>query len=249
MKIAIFGYPRSGTTMLNYIISQHLIKAGVVEPWALVGEVFNPLEGTRLLFQHPQGHLVNLTNQSLDESQTREKRLELFKEHSDQDYIIKLLAFDTDTPGVVEAVQDAGYRIIPIERRNPLSAFLSILIAFRHKVWHTFDKNFEPQYEPFEVTKAEMIGLGKSFSLYYHKRDIITQEPVVYYEDIATQSAEDTLRQLGIYQEGVPVEDSPTKKLLSFEEKAKLITNLDEVTEHLYGLLTPYMINTEYNEL
>ena len=248
MKIAIFGYPRSGTTMLNYLISQHLIEAGVAESWAMVGEVFNPLEGTRLLFKHPQGHLINLTELMTNSTQSREERLELFKE-SDRDYIIKILAYDLTLPGVAEAVKDAGYRIIPIERRNPLAAFLSILIAFRHKVWHTYDENFEPRYEPFRVTQAEMIGLGKSFSLYYQHRDGLTQEPVLYYEDIASQSPEETLRQIGLYQEGVPAIESPTKKLLSFEEKADLILNLDEVMEHLNGLLTPYMIATEHNNL
>jgi len=248
MKIAIFGYPRSGTTMLNYLISQHLIEAGVIEPWAMVGEVFNPLEGTRLLFKHPQGHLINLTNQSLENPQSREERLELFKE-SDRDYIIKILAYDLTVPGVAEAVKSAGYRIIPIERRNPLAAFLSILVAFRHKVWHTYDENFEPQYEPFRVTQAEMKALGKSFALYHQHRDGLTQEPVVYYEDIASQSAEETLRQVGVYQDGIPAIESPTKKLLTFEEKASLITNLDEVADHLYGVLTPYMVSIEHNNL
>ena len=246
MKIAIFGYPRSGTTMLNHIISQHLVNAGVLEPWALVGEVFNPLEGTRLI-QTPDGHLEIITGQP-EPTQSRNERLDLFQ-RDNRNYIIKILAFDTDTPGVVETVQNAGYRIIPIERRDPLSAFLSILIAFRHKAWHTYGDAGKPQYEPFRATQAEMIGLGKSFSLYYHRRDRITSEPVLYYEDIATQSAETTLRQIGIYQEGIQVEDSPTKKMLTFDEKAQLITNLDEVTEHLYGLLTPYMVNIEHSEL
>jgi hypothetical protein len=247
MKIAIFGYPRSGTTMLNYIIHQHLIAAGVVEKWAAVGEVFNPLENTRLLVSK-DGHLVNYTNLNLPESQPREERLRLFREHMDDDYIIKMLPYDTNTGGVVAAVVEAGYRIIAIERRNPLSAFLSVIIAYHHQVWHTYDDD-QPVYEPFEVSAQDMYALGKSVSVYYHHRDALHPSNILYYEDIASNPVVNTLKELGLYQEGTPTKESPTKKLLSFEEKTKLIINLEEVVDHLTGILTPYTVTMEHNNL
>lgn len=248
MKIAIFGYPRSGTTMLNYIVHQHLIAAGVVEEWAAVGEVFNPLENTRLLVSK-DGHLVNYTDLDLPESQPREVRLQLFRKHMDDDYIIKMMPYDTNTTGVVEAVMGAGYNIIAIERRNPLSAFLSAIIAYHNNVWNVKDTSKLPTYEPFVASKDIMFALGKSIGMYHRIRDHLDPSAILYYEDIATQPVGVTLKQAGVYQEGVATEESPTKKILSFEDKTKLVINLEEVIDHLNGILMAYGVTTEHNNL
>lgn len=248
MKIAIFGYPRSGTTMLNYIIQQHLSSAGVVKGWANLGEVFNPLDGTRLLVSH-SGHLDNLVDLNTVTTQSREDRLHLFREHLDDDYVIKILPYDTMTQGVVETVMQANYNIIAIERRNPLSAYLSVLIGYHHQVWHIFDSDDRPVYKPFVATEQEMLKLGKSLSIYHHLRDRLNPSAILYYEDIVGQSVVETLKQAGVYHEGAEAKDTPTKKLLSFEDKTKLIINLEEVIDHLTGILIPYMINMEHNNL
>ncbi len=212
MKIAIFGYPRSGTTMLHNLIAQHLVAAGVVEPWASIGEAFNPLEGTRL--QVTDGHLVNVNTHfsDIDPPQKREERLRLFQKYTHHDYITKMLPYDIELYGLPATVQDAGYRIIAIERRNPLSAFLSVIIAYQHWVWHAYG-NEQPVYEPFEVPTRMMQALGKSFSIYYHHRDTLEPTDVLYYEDIVMNSVESTLKELGLHHEGIPTEGSPTKKL------------------------------------
>jgi hypothetical protein len=247
MKIAIFGYPRSGTTMLHNIIAQHLVAAGVVESWAGLGEVFNPLDGTRLLLSF-DGHLRNLTGLNTVTTQSREDRLQLFREHLDDDYIIKMLPYDTRVQEVVETVMQAGYNIIAIERRNPLSAYLSVIIGYHHQVWHAYGDE-QPVYEPFVATEKEMLTLGKSLSMYYHLRDHMNPSAILYYEDIVMNSVESTLKELGLYHDGIPTKESPTKKLLSFEEKTKLIINLEEVVDHFTGILTPYMVTMEHNKL
>jgi hypothetical protein len=247
MKIAIFGYPRSGTTMLYHIILQHLISAGLVEEWSGIGEVFNPLDGTMLV--RKSGHLINYTNLDLPESQPRENRLWLFREHTDDDYIIKMLPYDINTKGVVNAVMEAGYNIIAIERRNPLSAFLSVIIAYHYNVWNVKDTNELPIYEPFVVSKDIILALGKSLGVYHHIRDRLNPSAILYYEDIATQPVEATLKQAGVYQEGVVTKGSPTKKILSFEDKIKLVINLEEVIAHLNGILMAYDVTMEHNDL
>ena len=248
MKIAIFGYPRSGTTMLFQIIKRHLVAAGVVEKWAGLSEVFNPLENTRLLVSK-DGHLINYTNLDLPESQPREKRLQLFREHMDDDYVIKFMPFDTTTHGVVESIMEANYNIIAVERRNTLSAYLSVLIAYHHRVWNVTDANERPVYEPFVVPEDQMISLGKSIAIYHHLRDKLKPSAILYYEDIAAQPSMMTLKQAGIYHAGVEARESPTKKLLSFEDKTKLIINLEEVIDHLTGILMAYDITMEHNDL
>jgi hypothetical protein len=224
------------------------MSAGVVEQWAGLGEVFNPLEGTRLLVRK-SGHLVNYTNLSLPESQPREKRLQLFREHMDDDYVIKFMPFDATVHGIVESIMEANYNIIAIERRNTLSAYLSVLIAYHHQVWNVTAKNEQPVYEPFVVPEEEIVSLAKSIATYHHLRDKFKPSAILYYEDIASQSSVMTLKQAGIYHEGAEAKDSPTKKLLSFEDKTKLIINLEEVIDHLTGILVSYDVTMEHNDL
>lgn len=247
MKIAIFGYPRSGTTMLNFIIARHLRASGVVPKWADLGEVFNPMEGTRLVVK--SGHLVNNTDLPPSEVHSREDRLCLFGQHMDDDYIIKYMPLDITTPDTMKAVIEAGYNFIAIERRNPLSAYLSSIISYHHQVWHITDTDSRPVYESFVASEEEILGLGKSMSLYYRYRDYLKPSVILYYEDIAEQSVLETLKQAGVYQEGVITRNTPTKKLLSFEDKAKLIINLEEVVDHLTGILMAYNVTMEHNNL
>ena len=249
MKIAIFGYPRSGTTMLYKIIAQHLLAAGVLEPWASIGEVFNPVDGARLLVSSQSGHLVNHHDVNLSDEQSREERLQLFKKHSADNYIIKMMPHDLKAHGLVEAVMEAKYNIIAIERRNPLSAFLSSIIAYQHQVWHIYDQNKIPEYEPFVVSDEHIVALGKSFAIYHHTRDQLNPSSILYYEDIVQQPIVATLVRAGVYQEGVVVKESPTKKIHSFEDKAKLIINLEEVIDYLTGILVAYDITMEHNSL
>lgn len=248
MKIAIFGYPRSGTTMLHSIITQHSVAAGAVEWWADLGEVFNPREGNKLTV-HPSGHLIHEYDLVPPEVQSREDRLRIFNEHTDEDYIIKYMPFDTTNPDTMKSIIDAGYRFINIERRNPLSAYLSVIIAYHHQIWQVGNTDELPVYEPFVASEEEITGLSLSITRYYHYRDYVNPSAILYYEDVAIQSAAETLKQAGMYHEGVLASDSPTKKIHSFEDKTKLIINLEEVIDHLTGILTAYGVTMEHNDL
>ena len=247
MKIAIFGHARSGSTMLYYILEQHLLAAGLIEEWAGISEAFNP-HRNRLLICNPQGHLENIIlGSSLPTRQFREERVELFNKHLNDDYLIKVMSHDTTCTSVIDTVVD-NYTIIAVERKNVISACLSGLIAFHHSIWNVQD-NTQPKYEPFVATTEELQLIGLGISRYYYWRDKLNPQAIVYYEDMATQTTEDTLRQTGLYQGGVPTNDTPTRKLLSFEEKTKLILNLDEALDHFYGIISAYGIDIEHNEL
>lgn len=247
MKVAIFGYPRAGTTMLHYIITQHLVSAGAVKEWADLGEVFNPMRGSMLSVQ--SGHLVNRIDAASPEVHSREDRLLLFKQHIDDDYIIKYMPYDITNPDTVKTVVGARYKFIAIERRNPLSAYLSVIIAYHHRVWHILDEANRPVYEPFVASEEEIKGLGISMSLYHRYRDYFNPSVVLYYEDIVAQASSETLKRAGVYQEGALVSEAPTKKIHSFEDKIKLIINLEDVIEHLTGILLPYDVTMEHNDL
>ena len=235
MKLAIFGYPRSGTTMLLYIIQQHLLAAKVIEDWSVIYELFNPQEATVLL--PVDGHLTQvMLPDKLATPQSRDSRLKLFVEHMDDDYILKCLAFDMHAPAVRNALLTAGYEFIAVERRNPLEAYLSSIIAYHHQVWNIRDENDRPVYEPFVVPEQEMMAHGLAMSYYYYYRDRLNPRAVLYYEDMVSQSTKETLQSVDLYHDGVKAKDSPTKKLHTLDDKAKLILNLDEVMEHYYSI-------------
>ena len=247
MKIAIFGYARSGSTMLYFILQQHLLAAGLIEEWADISEAFNP-HRRRLLVRNTDDHLENIKLPIvLSTPQFREERVELFNKHLEEDYILKVMSHDTTCMNVIDTIVK-NYMVIAIERRNVLSAYLSGLIAFHHSVWNIYD-DARSTYEPFVAPKDEIQLIGLGLSRYYHWRDKMNPQAILYYEDVAMQSPETTLRQTGLYQEGVPTTDSPTRKILSFEGKTKLIINLDEVVDHFSGIMIGCGVDTEHSEL
>jgi len=233
--------------MLHSIITQHLVAAGVVQKWANLGEVFNPTAGSRIAVQ--SGHLIHQYNLAIPELQLREDRLRLFKKHTNDDYIIKYMPYDITNPDTVKTVVEAGYNFVAIERRNSLSAYLSVIIAYHHQIWHITEEVPRSEYKPFVASEEEIIGLGKSMSLYHRYRDYLNPSAILYYEDVATQSSFETLKQAGVYQKGAPVKDAYSKKIHSFEDKTKLIINLGEVADYLTGILLPYGVTMEHNEL
>lgn len=233
--------------MLYFILQQHLLAAGLIEEWAGISEAFNP-HRKRLLICNPDGHLENIKLPiTLSTPQFREERINLFNKHLDDDYIVKVMSHDTTCAGVINTIIN-NYTVVAIERRNVLSAYLSGLIAFHHTVWNSYD-GIRPKYEPFVASKEEIQLIGLGLSRYYHWRDKLNPQTILYYEDMATQTTEETLRQTDLYQDGVPTNDTPTRKLLSFEEKTKLIINLDEAVDHFYGIISAYGIDIEHNEL
>ena len=235
MKLAIFGYPRAGTTMLTDIVAQHLVAAGEMSPYHLLGEVFNPVDGRKLTVKEIDGELRLVHDvHAPDQYMSREKRFMMFSrrtyQHPEEDYIIKVMSHDTShdplLPWLVE-----HYPIVTIERRNHLEAYLSWAIAWHTKNWNTKRKNPKPHYEPFEADIGAMKSASHIFARYFHAKPKIPARAHVYYEDMCEMSSEDLLRHIGCYRPGVPTPATKWTKLHGLDEKVRIITNLDEVIE------------------
>jgi hypothetical protein len=221
--------------------------AGLAKEKFFLGEPFVPT--TRNILVSEDGHLRQLMPppEGATVPQLRPERTKLFREHLHQDYIIKFMSQDTKNAEAVDMIR-SSYNVIAIERRNVMSAYLSALIAYQHQVWHAKSEAERPEYHEIVVPRNQMRNIGAHFSRYYQWRDLMNPRVILCYEDIIAQSREATLRQIGLYQEGIEIPESSTIKMHSFQDKAKLIKNLDEVMDHFSGILVAYGIPMVHND-
>ncbi len=244
MKVAIFGYPRSGTTMLKDIIMRHLVAAKLNDWNDNLGEPFNPLVYTRLIPSVEDGvlrvkRLSNSPRRTQEgkhtelpgSPQTREERFDLFSRASG-DYIVKVLSQDTMHPGILPWLIEHDYHFVTIERRNHFDALLSWLIAWNHNQWSVLEGSERPEYQPFEASMTDVAVICQFMSRFFRYRPTIPNAHRLYYEDMVEMGPEATLRHIGLYQEGVEAPDTVWKKLLGSNEKVRFITNIGEVAEY-----------------
>lgn len=252
MKLAIFGHARTGSTLLMRSLWKHLVATGENEEWSHLGEVFTPHTYSTLIVEDGHLEIVRTTephDRSNNVPQMREARFKLFKLFSHHDYVMKFMSQDTQTSGIAEWMRD-NYRIIAIERRNVLSAFLSSLIAYEYQNWRVLVRDKRPDYKPFVVERDVMKPLATHIMRYYRYRDSLNPSHVLYYEDIVNTSEEDIIRMAGMVPKPNHVYELPnTVKIHTFQEKMDLIENLDEVVQYFMETMAPYGIEMEHNDL
>jgi hypothetical protein len=229
MKLAIFGYPRSGTTMLMDIVGNHLISAGAIGSDNNLDEVFNPVDGRKLISAN--NHVRNVVHYGV---MSRKDRFDLFTQSSDQDYLIKVLSADVEYRPVLPWLV-ANYPIITIERRDHLEAFLSWVIAWYSKKWNVGLDAPNPVIEPFIADMNAVTSAGIIFSRYFQAKPIISAQAHIYYEDMVAMSPREVLEHVGIYHPCATTTNTRFRKLTSMEEKVKLIINLDEVISYYHS--------------
>ena len=233
MKVAVFGYPRSGTTMLKEVIFNHLRAGDLITHEQNLGEPFNPLDYTALVpYQRPEGQtwIKRVYIEPVDNPMLRETRYRLLSENPG-DYVLKVLAQDTMHPPILPWLVRQGYHFVNVERRHHVDALLSWLIAWNHQRWHQVEGEERPDYQPF-VADLEHVQLMCSFiARYLHYSQRIPNARTIIYEDMCSMDAEQIVRQAGLYHEGVPTPPTSYVKLHSAKDKAKLIINLEEVLQ------------------
>ena len=242
--IMIYGYPRSGSTMLMNIIKRHRCMYSLGEPltpapnWVLVandaglvmkrsGMPETQTYRDQASEKYGKGHL-----------QFPEARWEVFKRfHLKRQAVFKVLSAEVWLPGLVELMNE-HYRVITVERRNALAAYLSGLIATHHRIWTVQVNKSKPEYRPFVVSEARMVSMAKYYTMYYTNRNRFNVQGRVFYEDMVRDGGEATMQRLGMYEEG-NYTDPGIKKIHSFDEKVALIKNYDEVVDCYNMLIAP----------
>lgn len=230
--------------MLAELIHGHLAAAG--DEAGYLFEPFTPHEARTLV--HQDGGLVLSSHTPLPvwQAQTREERFRLFQSHDDRDYVLKVMSMDTSQPGLIEYIR-GRYKVIAVERRNALSAYLSALVSFEHNVW-AIEPGERPEYHRFTVSEEIMNVIGTHITRYYTYLDRMNPDTVLYYEDVVADPKV-ALERCGLYHPGASIPEHRTAKNLSYKDKVSLIENVDEVVEHFMGIMTPYMPNLESNDL
>ena len=222
--------------MLCDMLSQHLQIPDLGEP-------FNPVEGRILGVRGKYLHIDEVPGAF----QSREARFQTFAAHAPESYVYNLKSLDV-RDAVIREWAKANNRIIAIERHNVFSGFLSALIANHHKVWHVLHGQEKPEYTPFVADEHLIRSNGKQWVAYYKHRDSL-QPRIMYYEDIAHQSVEVTMKQAGVYQAGLPLAMPLVQKLHTFEQKKALVLNHEDVFDYLVAILTPFDVQSAYTEL
>lgn len=266
MKLAIFGNTRSGTTMLRNTLWQHLLASGENESWSQLSEMLRPRFGNLVgkarlvrggnivieidghLQMQPLSDLSSISNFKVLPDAPIE-RFNKLVEYSHQDYFIKLMPSDLrEMPEIIPWMRD-NYNIIAIERRNPLAAFISNLIAHRHSRWHVTTEDDHITYIPFAADMDDVEHFGRTYSHYYQYRDALKPTRILYYEDLVNISQESIIRMAGMEPLPIKYEAHATVKVHSFQEKQELILNYDEVEHHFETVMKLYGVKSEHNNL
>ena len=244
MKFCVLAYPRVASTLLVYTIGHHLRDHHGLQDWQILNECFVPSEKRWLV--EADGHLEHRDlPQPVEEPQMRDARVRLMQKYKHQDYVIKMMSWDTRWYEIPTFVVEAGYKILAIERRDPYAALLSALVASEHDYWnqnkHQPD-NSRPEYHEFDADMKTADFMGRSIRQYYNVKQGMPIQETFYFEDVITMKPYEVLHRAGfdVMDDGAT---HVTKKLLG-TDNATLIRNLDEVREYYETQVVPYL-NTQ----
>lgn len=224
MKLAIYGYPRSGTTMLRFILTRSLVRAGRMRLHQDLGEIFAPAEDQPEVFRSGEWPGEAWLRRTENTGMGREERFELFKQYAHQGYLVKVLTPEAQTVQVLPWLVQNGYEFIAIERSNPFEALCSWLIAWHHQQYHWWKVHEKPAYRPFEADMSHVMQ-GINYINWYYQTDIPVRARLVY-DDIVDLHPTDVLRRCGL---DIPGFEPKTKKIHSLADKLSLITNHADV--------------------
>jgi hypothetical protein len=241
MRLAIFGYPRSGTTYLYDIIRSYLMHCGELEHHQSLYEGFKPNTYSYLAEKKNSENELVLEIQSVDRSwMTRETRFDLIKKFSErgQDYFIKMLSGDTEDVRILPWMIQ-NYPIVTICRRNHFDAYISWLVAWQHRIWNRTTSEVLPEYSAFDVDPVAMHYAIRHFRGYFDYVSTIPEKTHIYYEDMIAMSPKKVLQQIGIYQPGFEAKPPTYIKLMELSDKLKLINNTTEVIRYYTTFIKP----------
>ena len=242
-RIAIFGYPRSGTSYLQEIYQTHLGWVGTIN----LGEAFVPNPKVQIIplpDKHGVPHLsVKIFQKPVANPKSRESRFELIKhytETTDDNYILKVLAADTRDTRILPWV-DANYPIVTISRRNHYDAYLSWIVAHRHKFWNYRQGSGRerPAYTRFKAFGKNMQTAAGVMIRYFRFVETIKPRYHFWYEDLIKMPPRKVLELSGVNHRDHPAPRPKFVKLLTLEQKRALIENLDEVDDYFNEKIAP----------
>ncbi len=245
MKLGVLSYARTASTLLLGTLAKYLQDHHGHEPWQTLDEVFNPSDDNWIIETGGHLQLIPIVRGTVAEPLLREQRLDLMKKYQHQDYVIKVLGQDFmmhTGRGIPTFLQETGYEFVSIERRNPLAAILSALVAFEHRYWNDDGTVARPEYHEFDADMSFVKFVGRTIIYHQDAKSRVPVRAELFFEDVITMSRREILLATG-FGSGNDDTSFPTKKLLGANNTA-LIKNIDEVREYYENHVVPYL-NTQ----
>jgi hypothetical protein len=139
--------------------------------------------------------------------------------------------------GVREFLKDTGYEFVSIERRNPLNAILSALVAYEHRYWNDDGTIIRPEYHEFNADMSFVEFVSDTIVQHRYTKKMVPVRVELFFEDVITMSRREIIQAAGFVSDE---DDTPpvTKKLLGVDNAA-LIKNIDEVREYYENNVVP----------
>lgn len=242
MKLGVLSYARTASTLLLDTLAKYLQDHHGHESWQTLDEVFNPSDDNWIIETGDHLQLIPLVRGTVAAPLFRGQRLNLMKKYQHQDYVIKVLGQDFmmhSGHGVHEFLKDTGYEFVSIERRNPLNAILSALVAYEHRYWNDDGAIDRPKYHGFNANLNFVKFVGDTIIQHRHAKAMVPVRAELFFEDIITMSRREILQAAGFESSA---DDTPpaTKKLLGVDN-AILIRNLAEVQEYYENNVVPQL--------
>jgi hypothetical protein len=240
VRPAIFCYPRTGSTLLYEIIKSHL--SNIDKDYLFIGECFNPVSEKNIIEEN--GHIVSKDVLGSTPIQLRPERINLIKKYQHQKYFFKIFPYDISLPDIFNFCNQYLDTIILLDRKNPFDAVLSGVISSEYEFWNADINDDIPDYKPFVAPSASYMFMLQSISKYYAFRNKFTNKNIihVYYEDMNNKNFWSDIAKIFSPDEDYNKIDGkrlPFRKLLSYEEKVKLVLNAEEIYDAFLEIVYP----------
>jgi len=229
MRLAIFGVPRNGTSLLYTTIRPHF-RYSINEPFPPKSENILVEEGGQLVNHYTSDKALKSLEQSRDE------RLLLMMKYQHHDYFTKVFPHDVAHRPIFEWLMREGYEFIAVERKRPIDAVISAVIAYETEVWTVRQEdNIEPVDKAIPFTIAMGNYMRESYRIYYEFVDrgpVRAIRKVLYYEDLSKLKTRGEIMQATGLSRGTDDTQLPRlKKPRTEHQKRKLIPNMPELVK------------------
>lgn len=228
MKVCLFSYPRTGTSVVFRLMSRYLnAKHG---SGLGVGEIFDC--GDHLLVDTGTGLKLEDGNATEHYRQEISRRIELLKKYDRQNYSIKVLANQANH-GVIEFLAE-HYQIVCLERRDQFEAVLSWILARQTGFWSIERGGVRPKISKIVAEREIYEEIRNSIVNYLEMKPKFPSisKTLIYEDFVLLQNKTDVLKELGWTDVAAVLGENFDEVILrSFEEGEKqgFVENLNEV--------------------
>jgi hypothetical protein len=154
-------------------------------------------------FERPAVSILPTEDVRLLEARERLRRLEMLRAHADQEHLLKIMPQDIDDE-VIDHLNEAGFKVVCLCRRNLVQQVLSFLVARHTQVMNlkAEDVALRPRLREgqFVFDEADLrvlfpidpTNIEESILAWHRMVPRFRDRELVYYEDLASSTGDDS---------------------------------------------------------